>query len=333
MQRALRRPEGARRARGVPAASPSDADVVIESFRPGVVDRARHRLRRRRRPATRASSTARPAATARTGPRSQWAGHDLNYLAVGGFLDCTGPRRRRAAADPGRDRRRQRGRRHARGDGDPRRARAAGDAPARARTSTSSVADGVLALMALQSTSTSPPASEPGPGHGLLTGRYACYDIYADARRQVAHGRRDRAALLGQPLPARSGSSSGPTHQTDDARAGRDPRRPARRVPHAATATTGSPSSARPTRASRPCCPSPRSSADAQFVARALRRRARTRRTATFRQVGPMFAGMARPTEPYEARDTTVTDTDELLRAAGLADDELAKLRESGVIA
>jgi len=29
----------------------------------------------------------------------------------------------------------------------------------------------------------------------------------------------------------------------------------------------------------------------------------------------------------------TVTDTDELLRAAGLADDELAKLRESGAIA
>ena len=24
------------------------------------------------------------------GPRAQWAGHDLNYLAVGGFLDCSG---------------------------------------------------------------------------------------------------------------------------------------------------------------------------------------------------------------------------------------------------
>ena len=52
-----------------------------------------------------------------------------------------------------------------------------------------------------------------------------------------------------------------------------------------------------------------------------------------FQQVGPVFAGMARPTEPYEARDMTVTDTDALLRAAGLADDELAKLHESGVIA
>ena len=52
-----------------------------------------------------------------------------------------------------------------------------------------------------------------------------------------------------------------------------------------------------------------------------------------FQQVGPVFAGMTRSTEPYEARDITVTDTDALLRAAGLADDELAELHERGVIA
>mgnify|MGYP000670940240 CR=1 FL=1 len=52
-----------------------------------------------------------------------------------------------------------------------------------------------------------------------------------------------------------------------------------------------------------------------------------------FQQVGPVFAGMARSTERYEARDMTVTDTDALLRTAGLADDELAKLHEGGVIA
>ena len=33
------------------------------------------------------------------------------------------------------------------------------------------------------------------------------------------------------------------------------------------------------------------------------------------------------------ARDATVTDTDELLTAAGLSGDELAKLHEAGVIA
>ena len=65
MQRVLLDLKADRRARRVPRASPTRADVVIESFRPGVVDRARHRLRRRARPSTPASSTARPAATAR----------------------------------------------------------------------------------------------------------------------------------------------------------------------------------------------------------------------------------------------------------------------------
>ena len=45
----------------------------------------------RSRPATRASSTARPAATARTARRAQRAGHDINYLAVGGFLAMSTP--------------------------------------------------------------------------------------------------------------------------------------------------------------------------------------------------------------------------------------------------
>ena len=35
------------------------------------------------------------------------------------------------------------------------------------------------------------------PRHDLLTGRYACYDIYAARRRRLALGRRHRAAVLG----------------------------------------------------------------------------------------------------------------------------------------
>ena len=64
--------------------------MVIESFRPGVVDRLGigYDDVRARQPA--ASSTARRAATGRPGRASQWAGHDLNYLAVGGYLDCSG---------------------------------------------------------------------------------------------------------------------------------------------------------------------------------------------------------------------------------------------------
>ena len=47
-----------------------------------------------------------------------------------------------------------------------------------------------------------------------------------------------------------------------------------------------------------------------------------------------MLAGMDRDQPaPYEVRDATVTDTDALLRDAGFDDDEIAALREEGVVA
>jgi len=79
--------------------------------------------------------------------------------------------------------------------------------------------------------------------------------------------------------------------------------------------------------------PSHGSTSGEQFVARDDFSDAHDAHAGDFQQVGPVFAGMTRRPQPYEARDMTVTDTDALLRAAGLADDELAKLHESGVIA
>ena len=61
------------------------ADVVIESFRPGVVDRLGigYDATSARNPRLVYCSTS---GYGQNGPQSQWAGHDLNYLAVGGFL-------------------------------------------------------------------------------------------------------------------------------------------------------------------------------------------------------------------------------------------------------
>ena len=65
------------------------ADVVIESFRPGVMDRlgigweALHATN----PGLVLCSTT---GFGQTGPRADWAGHDINYLAVGGYLHCSG---------------------------------------------------------------------------------------------------------------------------------------------------------------------------------------------------------------------------------------------------
>ena len=67
------------------------ADVVMESFRPGVVKRLGIGFEdvRAVNPRIVYCSTS---GYGQDGPVSQWAGHDINYLAVGGYLHCSGRR-------------------------------------------------------------------------------------------------------------------------------------------------------------------------------------------------------------------------------------------------
>ena len=78
-----------------------------------------------------------------------------------------------------------------------------------------SVADGVLALMALTSTSTSRPA-RAGPAATTSSPAATPVTTSTGAPTAVARGRRDRAAVLGEPVPRCSAASTGSTHQTDD---------------------------------------------------------------------------------------------------------------------
>jgi len=155
------------------------ADVVIESFRPGVVDRlgVGYEAVRVLNPGIVYCSTT---GYGQTGPRSSWAGHDLNYLAVGGYLHCSGRDERGGPALPGAT------------VGDSAagglHAVAAVCAALVARAATGegvhldvSVADGVLALMSLAIDEHLAEGVQPGPREGLLTGRYAWYDLYQAA--------------------------------------------------------------------------------------------------------------------------------------------------------
>ncbi len=67
------------------------ADVVLESYRPGVADRLGigYEQVRARNPAVVYCATS---GYGQDGPASSWAGHDINYLAVAGFLACSEPR-------------------------------------------------------------------------------------------------------------------------------------------------------------------------------------------------------------------------------------------------
>ena len=52
-----------------------------------------------------------------------------------------------------------------------------------------------------------------------------------------------------------------------------------------------------------------------------------------FRQLGAVLAGTDTAGRQFHVRDSTETDTDELLAAAGLTTDEITALREGGVVA
>ncbi len=152
------------------------ADVVVESFRPGVVDRLGigYAAVAARNPRIVYCSTT---GFGQRGPRAGWAGHDLGYLAVGGYLDCSGRDATGKPALPG---------------------ATVADAAAgglhavvavlallyaRERHGVGgyldvSIVDGVLALMSLVADEYLATGAEPGPGRSLLTGRYACYDAY-----------------------------------------------------------------------------------------------------------------------------------------------------------
>ncbi|HEY1650792.1 MAG TPA: CoA transferase [Acidimicrobiales bacterium] len=154
----------------------SAADVVVESFRPGVVDRlgigyeavsARH-------PGIVYCSTS---GYGQDGPHAQWAGHDVDYLAVGGFLAMSTPGTDGAPPLPGAT--------IADAAGGGMHAALAITAALLRRASSGhgtyldvSVAEGVLWLMSLAIDEQLALGGDIKPGHDILSGRYACYATY-----------------------------------------------------------------------------------------------------------------------------------------------------------
>jgi alpha-methylacyl-CoA racemase len=321
----LKAPEG----RDAFLALAARADVVLESFRPGVVERLGIGFRAvaERNPRIVYCSTS---GYGQTGPYAQWAGHDLNYLALAGYLDCSGRRADGGPALPG---------------------ATVADAAAggmhaalailaallrRGRTGAGehldvSVADGALSLMALHADAHLATGIEPGPGSDVLTGRYACYDVYRCADgRWLAVGAIEphffanlcRALGLAEWIP----------HQLDDAR-----QQELRAALAAAFAT-------RPRDAwaaelgPGDCCVAPvlsvaEATRDPGFAARGAWAEAEHPVHGRVRQVGAVLAGQLPPDGPARARDAAETDTEALLREAGLAPAVVEALRRQGVVA
>jgi alpha-methylacyl-CoA racemase len=307
----------------------ASTDVIIESFRPGVVDAlgiGYDDVRAVNSGIVYCSTSG----YGQDGPHAKHAGHDLNYLAVGGFLATT----------------------HARADGGPpvpgaTIADSAGGglhavvailAALVRRSATGAgayldvaAADGVLALMSLAVDEYLATGVVPAPRHGLLTGRYACYDTYEAADGgwlAVAAIEPQFWANLCRLLDCERWVA----HQMDDTfqdeiRA--DLRAAFRTKTRDEWSAILMPSDT---------CVAPVLTVlevvgDPQFAARGAFVEAEHPRAGRFRQVGPVLAGQRAPEGVYCLRDATVSDADELLATIGFEATDIAKLRAEGVVA
>jgi alpha-methylacyl-CoA racemase len=292
----------------------AEADVIIESFRPGVMARLGldYETVRAVNPGIVYCSTT---GYGQSGPASQWAGHDINYLGVGGYLDCS----ERAPGDkpplPGAT--------VADSAGGGMQAVMAILAALVGRASSGqgayldvAIAEGVLSMMGLYIDEYLATGTEPGPGHYILTGRYACYDTYRCADdKWVAVGAiennfyRNLCRLLGCEQWAE--------HQMDDAV------QDAIRIDFADAFATRTRDEWVGELAPADTCVSAVYTVaelvdDPHLAARGVFAEATHDTAGTFRQLGTLLAG---------------TDTDELLAAAGLDPDAIAALRADGVVA
>lgn len=305
------------------------ADVVLESYRPGVAARLGIGFDAVRavNPRIIYCSTS---GYGQSGPASGWAGHDLNYLAMGGYLHVGGRGEGGKPPLPG--------------------ATIADSAAggmhaalsimaallARERSGEGacldvSVTEGVLQLMSLYIDEHLATGASPGPGHDVLTGRYACYDTYCCAdRKWLAVGAIEGRFFAN--LCRALGCEHWSAHQYDDAvqdQIRADFAAAFMRRPRDAWALELAPADT---------CVAPVNAIeelveDAHLAARGAFGEAVHAQHGRFRQLAPVLAGQQRAPGPVPAGDAELTQTETLLREAGVSPGAISAWRTQGAIA
>jgi alpha-methylacyl-CoA racemase len=305
------------------------ADVVVESFRPGVVDRlgiGYEAVRARNAGIVYCSTSG----YGQSGPRSSWAGHDLNYLAIGGFLAMSTPGADGAPPLPGAT--------IADGAAGGMQAALAITAALAGRATSGvgtyldvAVADGVAWLMSLPIEEHLALGVDVGPGHDVLSGRFACYATYRTRDDQwVAVGAIEAkffanlCRLLDRPDLAAS---------QYDVEA-----QPALREALAAAFATRDRDEWAELLGDADTCVTPVVQVaeipdDPQFVSRGVVADAVHPREGAIRQLAPLLAGMARGEDTPTLPDMSGTDTEHLLKEAGVDSETIARWIARQVVA
>lgn len=304
------------------------ADVVIESFRPGVVARLGIGY-----DAVRAANSrivyCSTSGYGQTGERARWAGHDINYLAVSGFLACCEPRADGGPPIPGAT--------VADSAGGGMHAVIAILAALVKRAASGqgcyldvSAAEGVLSLMSLSLDQFSATGEVAGPRRTLLTGRFACYELYrARDGKWLSVGAIE--ARFFRNLCAALDLEHFAESQFEDSRQD-EIRAEFRRVFACRDRDEWV-----AMLAAKDTCVAPVQSldevtADPHFQARGVFMEARHTQRGTYAQVGPVLAGGERDQPAYAVRAPDDTDTDGILREVGVGVDEIGALRAAGVV-
>jgi alpha-methylacyl-CoA racemase len=305
------------------------ADVLVESFRPGVTDRLGigYGDLSACNPRLIYCSTS---GYGQDGPRSSWAGHDLDYLAVSGYLAMSANPTGGAPPLPG----------ATIADAAAGGMHAALSIVAALFSRESSgagtyldvaVADGALWLMSLVVDEHLATGTRPAPGHDVLSGRYACYGTYlASDGRALAVGAIEPKFFAN--LCNAIGCEKWIEHQYDDsvqdeiradlagAFAGADRATWTARLAGSDTCVA-------------PVLEPSEVANDAQYVTRGAFVEADHPTAGRFTQVGAVLAGMPTPAEPVALPDLSVTDTSELLERAGFPSSKISELISKGVLA
>ncbi len=303
-------------------------DVVLESFRPGVAARlgVAYDDLKRHNPLLVYCSTS---GYGQQGPYSQWAGHDINYLAATGFLACGGRDSNGLPAMPG--------------------ATVADSAGGGMHAAMAIIAallnrcrhnegayldvaatDGMLSMMSLYLDQYAATGFETQSGNALLTGKYAWYGVYPTADGKAVsvgaiepHFFRNLCRLLA--LEQFSGSQYDLTRQAD------------MKAAFTRVFLTRSRDQWTERLATEDTCMAPVLSiaevaADPHYRARSSFMTAHHPEYGEFAQLAPVLAGCKRQQPVYQLPATAETDSDAVLLAAGFSDAEIEDLRAAGVL-